>query len=200
MAEYLNAHSPIIEEWADERGLAISAPKSTITLFTPKYAQSNTHPQVTLNNSILPLERNLCILGVPFDPYFKFNAHVKSLVTRALPRINILKALTGTNWGQQKETILITYKSLIRSLFMYAAPIWFPNTSPSLVQKLQTIQNSALRIATGCVRMASIDDLHEETEMLPVQEHLSLIFSQYLARVLQSTNPSHDVVTSPSWQ
>ena len=50
-------------------------------------------------------------------------------------------------------------------------------TSPSLTQKLQTIQNSALRIATGCVKMASIDHLHEETEMLPVQEHFSLIFS-----------------------
>ena len=108
-------------------------------------------------------------------PHFKFNTHVKSLVTRALPHINILKVLTGTNWGQQKETILIIYKSLIWSLFMYAALIWFPNTSPSLVQKLQTIQNSALHIATGCVNMASVDHLHDETEMLPVQVHLSLI-------------------------
>ena len=32
MAEVLSAHSPDIEEWADERGLAISAIKSTITL------------------------------------------------------------------------------------------------------------------------------------------------------------------------
>ena len=32
MAEALSARSPIIEDWADERGLAISAPKSTITL------------------------------------------------------------------------------------------------------------------------------------------------------------------------
>jgi len=55
---------------------------------------------------------------------------------------------------------------------MYAAPIWFPNTSPYLVQKLQTIQNSALRIATGCVEMASIDHLHEETKILPIQDHL----------------------------
>ena len=81
---------------------------------------------------------------------------------------------------------------------MYAAPIWFPNTSTSLVQKLQTIQNSALRIATGCVRMASIDPFHEETEMLPVQDHLSLICYQYLARALQPNNPSHSVITSPS--
>ena len=49
---------------------------------------------------------------------------------------------------------------------MYAAPIWFPNTSPSLIQKLQNIQNSALRIATGCIKVTSIDLLHEETKTL----------------------------------
>ena len=120
----------------NERGLAIYVPKSTIILFTSPFAQSNTHPQVTLNNSILPLERTQSIPGVTLDPHFKFNAHVKSLVTRSLLRINILKLLAGTNWGQQKETILITYISFIRSLYLYAAPIRFPNTSPFLIQKL----------------------------------------------------------------
>ena len=139
MTEALTAHASNIQEWADERGFTISALKSVITLFTPQFVQSNTHPRVTMNNSILPLERTPCVLGLTFDAHFKFNAHVKSLVTRALPLINILKALTGTNWGQQKESIRITYKSLIRSLFIYAAPIWFPNTSPSLIQKLQAI-------------------------------------------------------------
>ena len=57
----LYAHSPNIEEWVDERSLAISVPKSTITLFTPQFAHSNTHPQVTLNNSILPLRSSLQI-------------------------------------------------------------------------------------------------------------------------------------------
>ena len=109
-----------------------------------------------------------------------------------------IKALTGTNWGQQKETILVTYKSVIRSLFMHAAPIFFPNISPSLIQKLKAIQNSAVLIATGCVKMASVEHLHEETEMLHVQDHLSLIWSQYLTRALQPDNPSHSVVTSPS--
>ena len=44
LAESLSAHSPIIEEWAGELALAISAPKSMITLFTPQFAQSNIHP------------------------------------------------------------------------------------------------------------------------------------------------------------
>ena len=62
IAEALSSHWPNIGEWADERGLAISTPKSTITLFTPQFAQSHTHLQVTLNKSILPLERTPCIL------------------------------------------------------------------------------------------------------------------------------------------
>ena len=35
--------------------------------------------------------------------------HVKSIVKRVSPRINILKAIAGTNWGQQNETIFIAY-------------------------------------------------------------------------------------------
>ena len=42
MIEALTAHSSNIVEWTDERGLATSAPKSTITLCTPRLAQSNT--------------------------------------------------------------------------------------------------------------------------------------------------------------
>ena len=132
-AEALSAYLSNIEEWAYEQGFAINAPKSINTQFV----QSNIHPQVTLNNSILPLERTPCILGMTFNPHLKFNTHVtsKSLVTRALPRIYILKALTGTKWGQQKETILITYISLIRSLFFsYMQLLCFPNTSPYLIQ------------------------------------------------------------------
>ena len=96
------------------------------------------------------------------------------------------------------ETIVITYKSIIRSLFTYASPIWFPNSSPSSIQKLQTIQNSALRIATGCVKMCPTDHLHAETHVLPVKDHLSLLCSQFLAKSLQPSHPSFVTVTSPS--
>ena len=68
MAEALSAYSSNIEEWADKRGLAIYAPKSINTLFTLQFAQSYTHPQITLSNSLLLFERTSRILGVTFDP------------------------------------------------------------------------------------------------------------------------------------
>ena len=185
-------------EWADERGLIISAPKSTVTLFTSDTRQSHTHPQVSLPDSILPLERHPRILRVTFDPHFTFIPHVSSLISRVFPRLNLLRALTGTDWGQQKETLLTTFISLIRSLFTYDAPIWFPNTSQSNIQKLQTLQNAALRTMTGCVRMSDIGHLHTEAQVLPVNSHLSLLCSQFLARTLIPSHPSHHITTSPS--
>ena len=102
------------------------------------------------------------------------------------------------SWGASKETLLVTFKSLIRSLFTYASPIWFPNASPSSISKLQSLQNSALRTATGCVKMASSDHLHAESLVLPVHNHLSLLSSQFLARTLVPSHPSHLITTSSS--
>ena len=58
------------------------------------------------------------------------------------------------------------------------------------------VQNSALRIATGSTLMSSIQHLHSETLTLPLQHHLDMICSQFLASALRPTHPSHTVVTS----
>ena len=194
----LSAHAAEVAEWADGRGLVISAPKSTITLFTPDTHQSRTHPAVSLRNSPLPLERNPRVLGVTFDTHFTFTPHVTTIINRAAPRLNILRALAGTNWGQQRETLIITFKSLIRSLITYASPIWFPNIKSTSINRLQCLQNAALRVATGCVKMTDIGHLHSETSVLPVRDHLSLLSSQFLARCLIPSHPSHSIVTAPS--
>ena len=85
-------------------------------------------------------------------------------------------AIVVTNLGQIKETIPITYRSLIRSLFMYAATIWYPNAKLSMIQKLQTVQNCGLRVATECVKITFMDHLHEETKVHPGHDHLSLTY------------------------
>ena len=102
--------------WADDRGLTISDQNSTITLFSSQKSQSTIQPHFTLYNSLLLLERTPRILGATSDLLFTFRTRVDSIATQASSRINILRALASTNWGQQKETILITYKSLIRPL------------------------------------------------------------------------------------
>ena len=47
------------------------------------------------------------------------------------------------------------------------------------------------------MKMSSIDHLHAEIQVLPVRDHLSLLTSQFLAHALQTTHPSHNIVTTP---
>ena len=194
----LAARAAEVEQWASDRALQISTQKSTVTLFSTYTHELNTHPTIPFNNSSLPLEKRPKILGVTFDPTLSFRAHADSIVKRAKQRIPILKAMTSVKWGQQKESLINTYRASIRSLFTYASPIWFPYISHTSKRNLQLVQNAALRIATGSVRASAEGHLHAETKMLPVDDHLSLLCSQFLVTALQPGHPSYPIVTADS--
>ena len=89
----------------------------------------------------------------------------------------------------------MTYKAVGRSIINYAAPVWSPNLHDTNYRKIQYTQNEALRIATGCHKMSSIDHLHTEEEMLKVKEHSELLSAQYLARCLEPGNVCHPITT-----
>ena len=110
----LTCQATRVHQWANERGLALSAPKSTITHFTPQRSEVHDHPEIRLINEPLSLERNPRILGVTFNPLLTFNKYVENLCTLAGPQMFILKTLTGFTWGQQVETITTTYNLLVR--------------------------------------------------------------------------------------
>ena len=114
---------------------------------------------------------------------------------RVSSRNNIIKALVGTSWGQQKETLLMTYKEVGRSIINYAEPVWSPNLHDANYKKIQYTQNETLWISTGCHKMSSIDHLHTEAEMLKVREHSELLSAQYLARCLEPGNGCHSITT-----
>ena len=198
LSAHLNDSLGPITDWARENHLKIAPSKSSVTLFTPWTKQFNAHPQITTNNSVLPLEKNPKILGVTFDPQFTFTTHCKNIATKCSSRLNILKALAGTTWGHQKETLLTTYKALIKPVITYAAPIWYPPTCKTNVDSLQVIQNKALRVISGCHTMSPIPHLHAETKVLPIGTHLDMLCKQHLISSLRPTHPSRHYVRQPS--
>ena len=187
-----------IQDWARENKLTVAPEKSSVTLFTPWTGQFNCHPSVTINNSPVPLDRNPKILGVIFDPLFTFSPHISSVSARATSRLQIMKAIAGTSWGQDKETLLLTYNSIIKPILTYASPIWYPAISKTFtnINKLQVIQNTALRITTGCVLKTDTQHLHSECKVLPVRDHLRMLSAQFYASALRPNHPSNQLVTA----
>ena len=97
---------------------------------------------------------------------------------------NMLKALAGSSWGQE-ATLLLTYNALGKSIASYAALVWSTNASDSSFKKIQTAQNTSLRMATGAHKLASIDYLHQESFTLKVKDHSDMLSVQYLVNCLE---------------
>ena len=191
----INDYLEKMSEFLKLNSLLISAPKSTVPLFTPETKQAKYHPDIKIAGSQLPLNRSPKILGVHLDTCLTFNVHCSQAATRVSNRNNVLKALAGTTWGQQKETILITYKAIGRSVANYGAPVWSTNASVTSIGKIQIAQNEALRIATGSHKMSNIDHFHNETEMLTVKQHSDLLSAPYLIQCLDPDRVCHNITT-----
>ena len=74
---------------------------------------------------------------------------------------------------------MATYKAVMRPALEYAPSVWSPIASSTSINKLQVMQNAALRTATGCTQDTNIQHLHDETLTLHIHEHLQLHASQY---------------------
>ena len=187
----MNSYLRDVGIYLKEISLLISALKSTVTLFTPDKYQFQTHPNITQ----LSLERSPKILVVIMDPSLSFHKHCNHVTAKIDKRNNMLKALAGSSWGQQKETLLLTYNALGKSIASYAAPVWSTNASDSSFKKIQTAQNAALRTATGAHKMASIDHLHQVSLSLKVKDHSDMLSAQYLVNFLEEDQVCHGTTT-----
>ena len=150
MEDILNSYLEEITAYLKDNSLLISAPKSSVTLFTPDTHQAKTHPKIT--------HRGLTATTGPMPKDLRSPPRVSS-------KNNILNALAGTSWGQQKETLLMTYKA-VGSIINYDAPVWSTNLRDTNYRNIQYTHNKTLMITTGCHKMSGVDHLHIETKML----------------------------------
>ena len=83
---------------------------------------------------------------------------------------------------------MATYKAVMRPALEYSSSIWSPLASSTKINKLQVIQNAALRTAIGCIQDTNLQHLDDETLTLPIHENLQLQASQYKQK---TQHPSH---------
>lgn len=187
-----------LNNWFKARNLIISPSKSSATLFTTSSNECKYSLDITIDNQAVPTVQQPKILGVVLDNLVTFKHHAQAVKTKLQSRNNVLKALAGSTWGKDKEVITTTYKAIGRSVLNYAAPIWTPNLSETNWNHLQTAQNNALRIATGCTRMTQVEHLHDETNILPVKEHCQLLSKQFLLRTQLENHPNkRNLINNP---
>ena len=200
--EDMNAYLPGLIGHLNDIHLRVSAAKSTVTLLTSETKQANPDKMRRLLHvgdgvNDFPVEPYPKILGVTFDPLLKFHRHAEEVRRRVKRNNNVLKCLGSNRIGQQKESLITTYKALGRSLTDYAAPVWSTNLCNAQFDRLQAAQNAGLRVALGCHKMASEDHLHSEGNMLKVRQHCDLLTAQFLTQCYDVNHVCHELSSLP---
>ena len=180
----INSYLREVSIYLEDNLLLISAPKSTVTLFTPDKHKFQMHPDITLEDTQLPLERSPTkILGLIMDPCLSFHKHYNYVSDRIDKRNNMLKALAGSSWGQDKDTLLLTYNALGKSIASYAEPV-------SSFKKIQTAHNAALRTAPKRWPVMTIS-----TRSPSVKYHSDILSAQYPVNCLEEDHACHGITT-----
>ena len=101
----INNYLREVSIYLKDNSFSISAPKSAVTLFTPDKHQFQTHPDITLEDTQLPLEHSSKILGVIMDPSLSFHQHCNYVSDRIDIRNNMLKALLRDHPGDRRRRL-----------------------------------------------------------------------------------------------
>ncbi|XP_014291088.2 uncharacterized protein [Halyomorpha halys] len=81
----------------------------------------------------------------------------------------MMKRLTGTKWGASQDVLSTVYKSYVRPNLEYGAELLI-SSSKAALEKLDKIQNQALRIITSGVKSTPITAMELQAGLEPLQD------------------------------
>ena len=96
--------------------------------------------------------------------------------------MNIIKFLRGTWWGADPETLILLYKSLVRSIMDYGMFVYYP-TQKAEIDNLEKIQYLAIRYALGYRTSTPTNILLGESKLPLISERAKSLCINYLSKV-----------------
>ncbi|PJE78782.1 Ribonuclease H [invertebrate metagenome] len=188
-----------LQTWADENGFKFSRSKTVCMHFCQKRKPHN-DPDLTLNGSKIPVVEQTKFLGLIFDSKLSFVPHIKHLKDKCSKAMNILRVLSHTDWGADREMLLRLYRALIRSKLDYGS-IVYGSARNSYLQMLDPIHNQGLRLALGAFRTTPVQSLYVEANEPSLNDRRKKLTLQYAAQLKSNPkNPAFDLVVNPQYR
>jgi len=174
-----------LETWTKHWRIKINAQKSQAVTFTKRRPQDP--PPLLLFNHPIPYQRTAKYLGITLDNKLTFGQHITDLAMRAKQRTTALAPMLRTPTLKQSTRYHI-YKAIIRAMMSYASAAWLHAAQVHL-NRLQRVQNHALRLISGHDRSTRIMQIHEDTETPFLEEHLRRLQLQFWTRLRAHPDP-----------
>ena len=127
--------------WAASWQMTFNADKCESIRIT--HSRDNTSPNYTLGENSLKSVQSVKDLGVTISSDLSWNKHIGITINKANKVLGIIKRTVGT---ANQDIFSILYKSLVRPILEYAAPVWSPHLVKN-IHALEKVQRRASRLA-----------------------------------------------------
>ncbi|GBN71728.1 hypothetical protein AVEN_270928-1 [Araneus ventricosus] len=185
-----------ITQWCNSNGFSISTSKTAGVHFCRK---RNLHldPEIKLYGEIIAFVNEIRFLGVIFDKKLTFLSHVKQLRKKCESALNILKVLSTTAWGADRLSMLKIYRATVLSKLEYGCTI-YGSARKCVLQKLDPIHHTALRLCSGAFRRSPVKSLYVECYEPALELKRQMLSLHYYFKIQSNANhPFHDFKLRP---
>jgi hypothetical protein len=156
-----------LELWCSIWRIKLNAAKTQLVSFS----QQRPKLELKLFGQVIKEQSEMKLLGVTFDKGLSFKSHINERCKKATQRVALLKRLRGKNWGASSRTLLNLYKQYVRPVLETGYDCT-ADASKTQLNRLQVVQNSALRAALGLPFRTRIATLHRLARMDPIPKRL----------------------------
>jgi hypothetical protein len=182
---------PTIEDfisWSNNFRLKIQTQKTETIFFTRRRSTpQSAYPNVVIDSNVIIRAHKIRILGVIFDQHLTLTEHVKHITKNTKETISAIRKLMTAHINIHPRLAILLYKSLIKSKFIFAAPILLA-LKPSSWRPLQLIEHRALRAALRKGVRTRINKMYDLAKLPRLQTDYQRLSQQTLLRHIKNKN------------
>ena len=170
-----------LESWCQKTGFQFSTEKTVSIHICRKHHCPKSAPHLTLFNQPIRNEDKVKYLGLTFDNSLTWKPHINNLRRSCIKKLDLFKHLTSKRWGADRKSLLRLYIMLIKPKIDYGSEV-YSAAADTYLKSITSIQNAAIRIATGAFRSSPIPSIHADSGLLPLQSYTDIKNLNYFVR------------------
>ncbi|PNF30905.1 hypothetical protein B7P43_G03641 [Cryptotermes secundus] len=189
----LQNHINLLQQWFHKWRMSINNEKSVQITFTNR---RTTCPQITINNSNIPINTEVKYLGLYLDQKLTWRTHIKKKRQQLTLKERQLRWLLGKRSQLSLENKTLLYKALLKPIWTYGIELW-GCARPSNTKILQTFQSKTLRRITGAPWYVTNRTTHNDLNIPFITEEIRKHATRHRTRITGHENPLIVELTKP---
>ena len=158
-AGYLQRDLDKLARWCAKWRINLNLEKTKVVIFSKSQTAIRAEFALSLYGDLLSYYPYIKFLGVTFDNRMTSTKHFEELLERCSHKFHRLRILVNKKWDPSPTTIFKIYKQCVRPIFEYG--IFSTITvSESVINKIQRLQNSFIRLALRLPKYVSARLIH----------------------------------------